>query len=180
MGDWFGKVDINPVPGVYYKRHFGQNALRASFDYTRHKLTIGAEPSDVYFEQYFSATRQDLTIGLGYERSFGAGKFQPYVFSDVIFNYEKQEGERVYWGCFGPYGLQPYAEESYETGLSAGAGLRYSITQSIHISYEFAAQGFVSYTKDIANLYPSYSYRFYRDFGHHLNPVNKLGVAFSF
>jgi hypothetical protein len=180
MGDWFERVDINPPSGVYYKRHFGQNALRASFDYTRHSLKVGEYPSEIYYDTYFSATRQDLTIGLGYERSFGAGRFQPYVFSDLVFNYEKQEGERVMLGCFGPFGLLPFSQESYQTGIASGAGFRYKLTPALHVSYEFAVQGYVSYTKDLSHLYPGYPAYTYREYGHRLNPVNKFGLAFAF
>lgn len=168
-------ASMNPTPGVYYKRHFGKNALRASIDYTQQLIKYGDPNSMEYATFYMNAKRMNIGINIGYERSFGKGKLQPYLFSDLVFNYEKLAGERSYLGCFGPYGVFKFSEEVFEYGVSAGSGLRYSINSRIHLSYEFAAQGVVSVFQDLSNI----GYK-YVDLNYHLNPVNKLGFAVSF
>jgi hypothetical protein len=170
-------TSLSAFSGIYYKRHFGQNAWRASFDYSQiAKMTGEGFTEDPFYSSYhLSARVKNVGIALGYERSFRSGKFQPYVFSDLVFNYQNMTGMRSEYGCFGPIGIFPFSEEIFEYGVSTGAGMRYSINSHIHLSYEFAAQGFVSVFQDLSNI----GYK-YVDLGYHLNPVNKLGFAVSF
>jgi hypothetical protein len=167
-------ADMNYVPGIYYKRHFGKNALRASFDYTQKFIRVG-NPEIVYGGHYVAAWKKNVSVALGYERSFGNKKLQPYVFSDLVFNYQNMTGERLIFGCFGPYGIFKFSEETFEYGASAGAGLRYSLNPFIHLTYEFSAQGVISVFDDLSSVGGKY-----RERNYHLNPVNKFGLAVSF
>ncbi|CAN5915442.1 hypothetical protein BH11BAC7_BH11BAC7_34870 [soil metagenome] len=172
------KADFNLIPGIYYKWHFGKNALRTSFDYSQKAIHRGSiDVMDPYSTQYFSASRKNFDLAIGYERAFAAGKFQPYLFSDLIVNYENYTGERMNIGCFGPYGITQFSEEKFEYGISLGAGLRYNITSRIHISLELDGRGFVSVFQD---LHSSYDGDKYVDHGFHFDPVNKMGFSYSF
>jgi hypothetical protein len=169
---------LNAFPGIYYKRHFGQNAWRASFDYTQKSKLVGSatgSDSPMYHINYLNAETKNVGIAVGYERSFGHWKLKPYAFSDLVFNYENMSGVRAEHGCWGPIGIFEFSEECFEYGVSAGAGMRYSINSRIHLSYEFAAQGAVSVFQDLSNIGDKYI-----DLRYHLNPVNKLGFAVSF
>lgn len=167
-------ADVNYIPGVYYKYHFGKNALRASFDYTQ-KFIRSGDPDAGYGGHYVAGWKKDLSIGMGYERSFGNWKLQPYVFGDAVFNYHNMTGERLEWGCFGPNGIFKFSEETLEYGMAVGTGMRYKITPRLNVSYEFAAQGFIAVFDDLYHAGPKYVDRDYR-----INPVNKLGLSFSF
>ncbi len=169
-------ANVNIFPGLYYKRHSGKNALRASFEYTHKNIRNGtALIMDPYSTQYYFSTRNNVAIAAGYERAFGSGKLQPYIFSDFIFNYENLTGSRVNFGCFGPYGIYDFSEEVFEYGMSAGAGLRYSINPVLRLTLEVNAEGFVSVYQDVLNAGEKY-----RDLGIHINPVNKFGLAVCF
>ena len=83
---------FNPLSGLYYKRHYGKNAFRASFDYSTHSRVEGDKNNPIgdpfYMPYFYAANIQTVSIAAGYERSFGNGKLRPYVFGDVVFNYE--------------------------------------------------------------------------------------------
>jgi hypothetical protein len=169
-------ADFNYFSGIYYKRYYGKNVLRASFNYSQKSIQSGSG-FEMPFYYYYSvaAVQKNLDISIGYERIFGTKKLQPYVFGDVVYNYMNYSGQQIYTGCFGPIEVDRFSEEVAQYGISAGAGLRYNISPNIHLSYEFAAQGFVNVFQDVYNAGPKYI-----DVGYKLNPVNKLGFAVSF
>jgi hypothetical protein len=176
---WYENPDFNFVPGLYYKRHFGQNALRGSFDFSQHRLRRGDSSPAIYGADYYSTVRRNFTVSLGYERSFGTHKFQPYIFSDLYFMHEKETGERFYWGEFGLNGLRPISMNTSEFGLAGGMGFRYKITPKLSLSYEFAVQGYYSKVKEQSIYHDNRVDTYYRG-GFHVNPVSKLGFAILF
>lgn len=170
-------ADLNILTGLYYKNHFGKNAWRASVDYSHRSIQKGwGEPLDDPYTttQYYSAKRTNFSIAAGYEHSFGSRKFQPYLFSDLVFNYQNLTGSRINIGCFGPYGMEDFSEEVFEYGVAAGAGFKYQFIPSLSFSFEMSAEGFVSMYQDVLNAGDKY-----RNVGFHVNPVNKLGLAFE-
>lgn len=168
------KSEFNYFSGIYYKYHFGKNAFRASFDLQQKSIFINVAPNISY---YYSENARQNFIGLkaGYERDFGNGKLKAFLFSDLIFNYKNVFGIHSYSGCFGWGENVPFNEETFEYGLACGAGVRYSISKNIVLSYEFNAQGFCSVYQDILNAGDKWV-----DFGYHLNPISKLGFAIAF
>jgi hypothetical protein len=168
------KADFNYFSGVYYKYHFGKNAVRSSFDFNQKAILINIQPSKPYYYSE-SAKQEFVTLKAGYEREFGTKKLKTYLFSDLIFNYNHVQGIRSSPGCFGWGEDSPFNEERFEYGIAGGGGLRYSVSKNIVLSYEFSAQQYCYVYQDILN-----SGKKWVGFGHHLNPVSKLGLAFTF
>src|ERR1700741_697157 len=114
------------VPGIYYKRHFGKNAIRSAFEFTRREKENVSKGAP-WFVPYSTTTIVSINVGLsvGYERSFGDKKLQPFAFADLVFNYENLEGEITFPTYAG--GLYPFLNEDFEYGLAAGGGLRYKL-----------------------------------------------------
>ncbi|MDQ3109238.1 MAG: hypothetical protein M3R17_05045 [Bacteroidota bacterium] len=184
MHDWVDRIDFNPPGGVFYKRHFGNNAFRTSFDFTHKSRMIGEPPVLNYYNgsngNYYNTKRDNVAISVGYERYLGLPcKFQPFVFTDLVMNYEHEYGERVYWGEFNPQGVHPLARETFEFGIAIGGGLRYNLTSKFNLVYEISGQGYLSYTNDLLFNRPGVN-RYISSSGFHFNPVNKLGISFSF
>jgi hypothetical protein len=172
----FYKVDVNAFSGIYYRRHFGRYALRASFDYSSKAFNAFSGP--YWHDNYFygvSAQTKNISASVGYQHAFATKKFQPYFFTDLVFNYWNYTGHSTYLSYIGTVVNQKFSEERLEYGLSAGAGLRYSITPKIHLTYEFAAHGVVTVFQDVM-----YAGEKFVDVEGNFNPVNKVGFAVSF
>lgn len=168
-------ADINSMPGVYYKYHFGQNALRASVDYMHRRLKYNPAFLPENATYFMDGMKDNFSINAGYERSFFKGKFQLFAFSDLIFNYVNIKGERSYQVSFGPYGSFPFALETFQYGIAGGCGMRYSITPRFQLAWELAGQEVVSVDDDLGKPGDkTVSLKGY------FNPVNKLGIAVSF
>lgn len=161
------------LPGIYYKRHFGKNALRSSFEFTRRATTGTGEGGPWYFPEGSSLLRKNVGISIGYERAFGTKKLQPFAFADLGFNYENMDGTYTLQGYGGPPSSRHFIFEDYEYSVGAGGGLRYKMNARVHFTYEISAQGYRNAWQDI--LRPGSGKNW--DMGYHINPVNKLGVA---
>ncbi len=162
-------------PGLYYKNHFGKNAWRISLDYMHKTISNGVvlNQSQVR-DQYFSKLN-NLALTAGYERSFGSRKFHPYVFSDLVFNYENNTGKRMNISWFPPFGAVDFSDEFFEFGISLGAGMRYQFTPLLSVTYEINAEGVVSTYQDVLNAGDKQT-----GVRMHINPVNKFGLGITF
>jgi hypothetical protein len=168
-------LNVNAFSGIYYKRYFGKNALRASLDYSQKAFHSEEGALNSTYYSNVSATKKFVSTGIGYQRSFATGKFQPYFFSDLVFNYINFSGHHSFYGDYTWADDQPFSEETFEYGLAAGAGLRYSITPKIHLTYELSGQGVIGVFQDVM-----YAGKKFVNVDGHFNPVNKVGFAISF
>ncbi|MDQ3112082.1 MAG: hypothetical protein M3R17_19535, partial [Bacteroidota bacterium] len=101
--------DMNAFSGIYYRRHFGKYALRASFDYTQ-KAQLSSSGSR--FSPYYynvSAITKNISMSLGYQHSFATKKFQPYFFTDLVFNYINFSGHSTSYGDFSWFENRPFS-----------------------------------------------------------------------
>jgi hypothetical protein len=163
------------LPGIFYKRHFGKNAFRTSFEFTRRATQGNGKGAPWYFPEGSSVVRKNVGISIGYERSFSNKKLQPFAFADLVFNYENLAGTMIIQGYGTPDELYQFVFEDFEYSLSAGVGLRYQFTSRIQATYEISAQGFRNVYQEVFHAGDKYW-----DMGFHMNPVNKLGLSLSF
>jgi hypothetical protein len=165
--------EMHILPGIYYKRHFGKNAFRGSFEFTRRKNTDRGSPW--YFSKENNVIKKSVGISIGYERAFGKRKLQPFVFSDLQFTYENMAVSQVLQGYLGPNQIRHYVFENFEYAVAAGAGLRYKYNSKIYLTYECAVQGYRNVYQEVLRAGDKYW-----DLGYHVDPVSKLGIAISF
>lgn len=171
-----GSCQVHPVSGLYYKYHFGQNALRASIDY-RQKVTFD-ERGGGYELSYLKTAniRRTGELHLGYEREFGHGRLQGFAFSELLFGLANEQGIRTWYSCFGGGVDEPYSVNSYSGGMAAGGGLRYQAGTHLSVTLEAGANGSYSLNKD--QLHPEYLT--YGRWNYNLLPVGRLGLAYGF
>ncbi len=169
-------ADLNFFSGIYYKKHFENNALRFSLDYNNKSInnSKGYE-TPYYFSEVIAASKKNLDMSFGLEHDFGSKKIHPYIFSDLVFGYQNFTGLRSEYGCFGPIGIYKFSEETFSYGVGAGAGIRYSLTDHIDLTAEFSAHAVYSVYQDVLNAGKKYSSLDYR-----INPLQKVGFAVKF
>ncbi len=173
-------INYNISSGIYYKRYCGKNALRLSFDYYQkavgQSLEIPYNGGWTYYD-YYSGTKKDYQIKVGYERLFGSKRLLPFVFADLFFNYGKYTGYRFYNGesVFVNTTNGNFYLENLQYGAALGGGLKYHLNKHIVISYEFSATASYWTVQDISQGYNKYG-----DIAFRINPIRQLGLAISF
>lgn len=144
---------VNVISGIYYKYHFGQNALRFSFDHQGNVNQI----SPAVYSGFVQNTEH---FKLGYQRSFGHKRLSPFVYVDgyaAFIHHESTSWDRSY-----NYLL---------TGGATGGGLRYKLNSRIALSYEFAI--LCAWDKNYHNYSLSAAYFTFC-------PIKQLGISFLF
>jgi hypothetical protein len=169
-------ADFSFCSGLYYKFHSGKNVWRTSFDYFQNKIVIDDQQPE--FSYSSNGIKKAGEFKAGYERDFSKGKFSPFVFSDLFFQYSKYSGTASESGCFIVFKNLPFNIETFETGISGGAGVKYQITKNIVISLESSLSGFYSISEDLINHAPGYPKT--KEYNYRINPLNRLGAAFTF
>jgi hypothetical protein len=161
--------------GVYYKRHFGQNALRANLDfYNRSVFIENGEPFMGYYKK--EGKTRGVELQLGYERAFGKGRFKPYFFTDITLRHTVDKGTYSAYGCFSSCENCPYYEQIEEAGLTGGFGFRYDLPMNFVVAVESGFEGLYRSTTSAGDG-TSYTWN---EFSGRANPVSSFSLGYSF
>lgn len=164
------KLTTHYFSGIYYHRFIKNNGIRLSFDYYNRFINKEGYVGDLYY-WYDNGYRKINIINAGYMWIFGKKWFQPYIFSDIIFEHYHQKGISTYPVTDGPHidNRRNYNYKHYEIWVGSGFGLRISISKLLAITYE------TNY------LYGCYF--IYHDIitdVKKFNPVKQLGISMKF
>lgn len=140
--------------GLYGKRYFGQNVLRASFGYMQKLVNLNKR------YEYSPAGRvissRSAQVAVGYQRLFGHRKLVPYVSCDVAAEYMRELRSS---GYYDPLAL-PYIDYIYPyyggnrtltsllLSVSPGIGLRMHVGKGIVLTAETQAQFYYALQND--------------------------------
>lgn len=141
--------DYQAFSGIYFKYHFGQNALRSEINFSKRNLR-----SNWPFSPIVEKTTS-LELKAGYQRSFTKGKFSIYAFADAEYYYFHPE--QYYYHPMPYPSLYMYPMPADETRsfmikgsyfcLSPGLGFRWKLGEHFLLGYEAGAQFFYARTK---------------------------------
>lgn len=173
-------TDQQVFSGMYLKYHMGLNALRWEVNYSQRYFRYQQGPYGAMGKNQVPA--RSFEIKMGFQRSFGTGRFSLYGFADLEYNY--------FWTPYGPFYqpgyyyenialYAPYYEYYRISGsffcLSPGAGLRWKIGNHIALSFETTAQLF--YAREKPDNYSTN--KTIESVGINAKPV-RLSVGFTF
>lgn len=183
--DPYYKTGYNIFPGVYYKYHSGKNVLRLSFDYTQKAYSdMESVKLDAYtsYDYSYAGIKTNHDLKIGYQRNFATKKVVPFIFSDLVVNYDKFTAvQNYYWYRFGfsfpstSVSLPLYIEQ-YLFGVAPGGGLIIKLSKNIVLTYEFSA--IFSYSRQHEILMRSKYWT--SEFDWRFNPVKMLGFGIAF
>jgi hypothetical protein len=178
----YGMKTINSYffNGIYFKYFKGSNGLRFSLNYYQRVVSYEAGPeilnyySTHWWNQYSNkvnvGTSQGGELKLGYQRFIGKHRFQPYIFTDVMFNYWQHWGNQNYvseeylrntiwcWGYPQPF---RYRFEQSVLSLLVGPGLRFNAGSRLTFNVESNFGFYISHAKNLLNSGPSSSSKGY-------------------
>jgi len=182
-GDPFYKTGNNIFPGIYYKYHSGKNALRLSLDYFQKAHSgMGSITFDPYtsFDYSYAGIMTNHDFKIGYQRSFGTRRVIPFIFSDLVFNYNKLTAAQniyLYTQYFPVSSVSlPYYIEQYLFGISPGGGVKIRLSKNVVLTYEFSA--IFSYSRSHEILRGSKYWA--TEFDWRVNPIKMLGFGVVF
>jgi hypothetical protein len=170
------EFQLHPMGGFFYNYHFGQNALRASFDYRQQVSFIHNGGYDELFLEDKASITRNYEMKIGYEREFGKGLLKAYVYDEIIALVSQEKGVHTWYGCFGGGVNEPINTVEYGGGLTMGGGLRADLYPHLSLSLELGLVGYYAFHQDL--LHPSYLV--YGDFNYRLDPLNRLGLSWRF
>lgn len=181
-------TNFNVPSGIYYKLHFGKNALRLSYDYFQRSYTESeyVDLSNFIFENpvhpnaytyTYKGIKKEHELKIGYQRTIGSKRFTGFFSADLIANYNTFAGTNEYnWHPEESYYSSPLYYEQYKTGIALGGGLKYLITKRLSLSFELSFAGIYTRSKDLA--YKGSQLK--TDLSVKMNPVRMIGVGYSF
>lgn len=178
---------LNVPSGIYYKLHFGKNALRLSYDYFQKSYTeseyidlsmyisIGPAPSS--YNYTYSGVKKEHELKIGYQRNIGKKRLTGFFAADLIANYNKFQGTNEYlWHPEETYYSAPFYYEQYKVGIALAGGLKYLITKRLSLSAELSFAGIYTRSKDIA--YKGSQLK--TELALKMNPLRMIGIGYSF
>ncbi len=168
--------DQNYFSGIYFKKHFRKNCLRASFDLYRKTINDYLKSSSNPFFFQNNGQKVSGNFRLGYEREFSTKKLVPYVSADLVYVYSESKGYTSAYGDFSSHYHLEYRIKQYEFAVSMGTGLKLKLSKNLQLSYELSGQiGRVNsktVTTDNEIRYGATVLRF--------NPVRQFGLSILF
>jgi hypothetical protein len=179
------KTGYNVFPGIYYRFYSGKNALRISFDYSQkaysdmERVTIDEYMS---YDYSYAGIKINHDLKFGYQRSFGMKRVQPFIFSDLVFNYDKFTGvQNNYWlsSGFSPIPVSSSSAfyiEQYLFGIAPGGGVRIKVSKNIVLTYELSA--IFSYSRRHETVRDSKSWT--SEIEWRFNPIKMFGFGITF
>jgi hypothetical protein len=128
-------IDQGFFNGLFYKRHFGKNAFRATIDHFYTRINTEYDWGMLYYKN--TGIKNTLELRLGYERKLAIGKLFPYLAADAVFNVGRARGSRLSWGDMIPdLTERPYDTRAIGIGLAPAIGLKYRPVRQLAISLE--------------------------------------------
>lgn len=162
--------DQNYFSGIFVKRHFNRNSIRASFDLYRKAIN---EYYKSTYNDYFYQNNGNIIAGsfrLGYAREFGSKKLKPFLSADLGYTYTEYEGFQSGYNDWYTHSNTQYLIKRNEYTISLGSGLKWKLTNNLQFNYELSGQISRYYSKE-----RSYSTNFLI-----FNPVRQLGLSILF
>ncbi|MBL7930994.1 MAG: hypothetical protein JNL60_03775 [Bacteroidia bacterium] len=173
-GEKYYIYDQNFFSGLFVKRHFNKNIIRASFDYTKKIINQETITLHSYTEDNGEVNRGELR--LGYERELSSKIVVPFVCADLGYSYSEAKGKEIVYGDFVSYADRPYMIKTNWYFVNAGAGFKIKITKSVLLTYECGVQYGHYYSRDHSNPNIRETSAKFSSF----NPVKSLGLSFRF
>ena len=173
----FQKYGSRYFSGIYFKKHFRKNCLRASFDLYRKTINEERDYYHGYFTQNYGQTLSG-NFRFGYEREFSTKRLIPYLGADLVYIYSESKGYLNDWNDRTSYGYnnRKYLIKENEYAVSMGAGVKLKLSKNFQVSYELSGQfgrvNSTTFTPDHESTYGGNVLRF--------NPVRQLGLGILF
>lgn len=167
--------DQNYFSGIFVKRHFNKNCIRAGYDLYRKTINENINNSDRFYQN--NGNIMTSAFRLGYEREFSTKRIIPFLSADLVYMYSLTKGfVSGTSGWMKAYYSGEYLIRKVEYAISMGSGLKWKLTKSLQLSYEFSYQVGYSRFKERQGFYQfERSGTVFR-----INPVRQLGLSILF
>jgi hypothetical protein len=170
------------LTGIYYRYHFGKNAMRLSYDYYQRMLYS-------YFYEGYGTHNFEAIAGkifahelrAGYERHFGKKRWQLIVLSDLVFNYLKVRGAHFGYDDYSTrrgfiWSDPPYHyynslnTEKFVVGVAPGIGFTCRLSKHITLRCEGSVESSLVFQ-------PGQNWKWEKI---NVNPIKTFGIAYAF
>jgi len=121
-------LSLHYLTGIMYKYHFGNSAIRASFDY--YYL------NDLFTEFDYSSesSYRKMEYKLGYQKTFGVKKITYFLALDLLYSGEYYDSN-VDLGVV-PYKIFTSKIQNHYGGVAPTVGVNYQIIKNLSVSAE--------------------------------------------